>query len=57
MATKRLIKGKPMIESTSGNEFHPTYPIPDDSDEFPAGKLKDWNKAMDAKIRAVARLG
>ena len=45
-----------MIEFTSGNEFHPRYPIPDDSDEFPAGKLKDWNKAMDVKIRAIARL-
>ena len=45
-----------MVESTSGNEFHPKYPIPDDSEELPAGKLKDWNKAMDAKIRAIARL-
>ena len=54
MATKRLMKGKPMKDSTSGNEFHPKYPIPDD---LPARKLKDWNKAMDAKIRAIARLG
>jgi hypothetical protein len=50
------MKGKPMIESTSGNEFHPRYPVPDDSNEFPAGKMKDWNKTVDAKIRAIARL-